>query len=182
LFNSGYSFSSEKKWDYDLYEHNNNELCDIIRADGSTYYSKQDTFRYSIEIYRKEPNVTFVLNSFKLTDKKNKPIPARYYIKTVTDTVGIKIMPSAKNFVYEKFKMDTLPFILRDSNSYKMYGTNITIEARTYDQIKDLRVINVEYDFQVGNQRYISDKIIYKKRFRIHIEGHEWSGPFSILK
>ena len=175
-----YSFSGKKKWDYDLYTHNSG-LCDIIRADGSTYYSKQDTFRYLIEIYYcKEP--TFVLNSFKLTDKKNKPISAKYYMKTKVDTVGIRVMPSEKNFMCEEFEIDTLPIILQNSDSYKIYGTSITIWAKTYAQIKDLRVVKVEYNFQIGNQQYISDKIIYKRRFRIHIEGHEWSGLFSILK
>lgn len=175
-----YSFSSKKSlYSYDFYEYDDG-FCEVICANGSVYYSKQDTFRYMITIYGIEPNTTVILNSFKLTNKKNEPISAKYCVEMATDTVGIRVSPSVKNFVYEEFEIDTLPIVFRDANSYKIYGTSITIMAKTYTQIKDLDVVKVEYDFQVGDKQYVSDNIIYKRRLRMPLEGHEWSP--SILR
>jgi len=171
-----YVFSKKDWYAYDLYEYSNG-LCDIINANGGMYYSLQDTFRYFIVIHDKEPNVTFVLNSLQFTDKENKTIPIKYYVRTVTDTLG-KAVPSVKKFVHKEFDVDTLPFVLPDSGLYNIHSTTIEILAETHAQIKDLQVVKVEYDFQVGDQQYVRDNIIYKRRFKIKIEGHEWNPSF----
>ena len=167
-----YVFSKKDWYAYDLYGYS--DFCEIIRADGKIYYSKQDTFRYLITIYNIEPNVTVVLNSFKFTDKDNNPISAEYYVKTATDTVDAKVRYE-RHILRKKIEIDTLPMTLRDSLD-KTYS--IEICAKTDVQIKDLQVVRVGYDFQVGDQQYIRDNIIYKRRFKIAIEGHEWNPSF----
>ena len=134
------------------------EISGIFR-NHYTYEKNPDErrFQYRIEIMHNKRSAV-KLNAFKLTNLDGTPIIVKYYVETHThDTVTNKTIRE----IYE-LDIDSLPIVLRDSGVYKASPIRINVETEEpYSQMKNL---SVYYDFEVGENHYVSENIKYKWR------------------
>ena len=186
----GYALMSNKDnrrqdFTYSVRDENNtyNISCSEISGIFGNHYTYEENpdkgrFRYRISIsYNKQSAVK--LNAFKLTNLDDTPIVAKYYVRTVTkaatNTLPIGVSQQEWMEAYKKdplltkndekiweFELDSLPIVLRDSGECKAHVVEINVETNEpYSKMENLKVY---YDFEVGENRFVSENIEYKWR------------------
>jgi hypothetical protein len=185
----GYLLSNNENSGQDLYyfvrDENNTYTVRCEERSGIfgnhyTYEENPDKgrFQYRISIsYNKQSAVK--LNAFKLTNLDDTPIVAKYYVETFTkaetNTLPFGVSQQERDEAYKKdslltkidkknweFEPDSLPIVLRDSGERKAHVVNIYVETNEpYSEMKNLKVY---YDFEVGENRFVSENIEYKWR------------------
>ena len=160
---TGFLLRNEENKSYDIYEWVPVFLFDSTRTvhmvfglssdeDIQKYSSSRSRLKYSFSISRPLPIVK--LNFFSFTNEKGDTIPCILYYKTViNDKVLVNII-------------DSLPIIFTDSimKERKMaIGFNIFAEcSQSYASIK---TVYINYDIEVGGERFIKQCKYEKKRY-----------------
>jgi len=137
---------------------------------------EEERFIYEISISGNERS-SVKLNSFKLTNSDNTPIEVKYYVETytkaATNTLPLGISYQEHLEAYKRdslstkidelvWELDSFPVLLRDSGERKAHCIRIKAEtSKPYSKIEGLKV---HYDFEVGENHYISNKVEYKWR------------------
>jgi len=178
---TGYSLGNEQKGTQD-FAGSSECQCFITCGEstvGKNHYTyeenaDEDRFIYEISISQNERS-SVKLNEFKLTKLDGTPIIAKYYVKTYTKAVT-NTLPSGISYkehvkahkrdplstkIDELFwELDSLPTILRDSGERKAHS--IKIKAETNEPYSKIDGLKIHYDFEVGENRYVSENIEYK--------------------
>ena len=118
--------------------------------------SKSSRLKYYFSISRPLPIVK--LNSFSFTNEKGDIIPCILYYRTMGRVVNI---------------IDSLPVIFTDSiiKERKMIGFQIWAEcSQSYASIK---TVYINYDIEVGSERFIK-QCKYEKKWFFEIRGVSW--------
>ena len=170
-----YDFSSSSESECFIQCHENN----IARTNRYTYEEDADRERFIYEISISQNERSAVkLNAFKLTNLDGSPMLAKYYVETYTrastNTLPLGVSHQEWSEAHKRdplstkideliWELDSLPIILRDSGEGKAHCIRIIAETNTpYYKIEGLKV---HYDFEVGEDRYISKDIVYKLRW-----------------
>lgn len=111
------------------------------------YSSPDPRLKYYFEVLAPtEPTVK--LNSFSFTDANGDTIPSVLYYRTQNRVVNI---------------IDTLPVVFTAEMVKEQEMATLTIWAECSQSYKSIKVINVNYDIEVGDKQYIK-KCRYKKK------------------
>ena len=143
-----------------------------------TYKKNPDEERFIYEITVSQNERSAVkLNTFKLTNLDNTPIIAKYYVETYIRAptnklpLGVSYQERLEAYIKDSlstkideriWELDNLPVLLRDSGEGKAHC--IRIKAETNEPYSKIKGLKVHYDFEVGENRYISNNIEYKRR------------------
>lgn len=111
------------------------------------YSSPDPRMKYYLQVLAPtEPTVK--LNSFSFTDAHGDTIPSVLYYRTKNRMVNI---------------IDTLPVVFTAEMVKEQEMATLTIWAECSQSYKSIKVINVNYDIEVGDKQYIK-KCRYKKK------------------
>ena len=181
---TGYHLVNDKKCYHDITcstSDKNNCIATAISFVAKNRYTYEEKpnerrFIYEITISHNERNAV-KLNAFELTNLDNTPIIAKYYVETYTKA-ATNTLPSGISYqehleAYKRdplstkidkltWELDSFPVLLRDSGEGKAHC--IRIKAETNEPYSKIKGLKVRYDFEVGENRYISNNIEYKRR------------------
>jgi len=116
------------------------------------------------------PDVT--LHSFLLTNKKGDAIPyvicMKYSVNLVKDRYMVKTSDIITNRI-DDLKLPLAVSLEKDSIFIQNRGNprKLEILVKIPDEFKKMRKIYVSYDIEVGNKRFIKNKILYKRKLVI---------------
>lgn len=116
-------------------------------GDIQQYSTPDPRMKYYLQVLAPtEPTVK--LNSFSFTDAHGDTIPSVLYYRTKNRMVNI---------------IDTLPVVFTAEIVKRQGMATLTIWAECSQSYKSIKVINVNYDIEVGDKQYIK-KCQYKKK------------------
>ena len=191
----GLSLMNSKRTYFDLYYYNEgNYRVKSVESSSSMnrYVYEKDNerarFKYYIVIAENKRSAV-KLNAFKLTNLDGTPIAAKYYVTSDTNAPTYSLPDNAtwqehmeaykKDSLSVKIEsktwdinIDSLPIVLREEGEGKAH--HIRIYAETNEPYSKMKNLTIYYDFEVGEERFVSKKIKYKWRMYIDCRPKWW--------